>query len=196
MAADFTQETMSGPFPTRSVFLIGFMGAGKTSVGKELAARIGWPFYDLDEVIEARERSTVEAIFAARGEAEFRRAENAALLELLGRELARADAIVALGGGTFTQTENREALQRAGAITVLLDAPLEELERRCGAALGARPLARDRTGFQRLFADRQEAYRQARFRVDTANREIQQVAGEIAQLLGLQHNVAAKSKGN
>ena len=175
---------MSGPFPTRSVFLIGFMGAGKTSVGKELAARIGWPFYDLDEVIEAREHSTVDAIFAARGEAGFRRAENAALLELLDRELAKADAIVALGGGTFAQTENREALQRAGALTILLDAPLEELERRCRTALSARPLARDRTRFQQLFADRQEAYKQARFRVDTASRKIEQVADEIAQLLG------------
>ncbi|MBZ5521693.1 MAG: shikimate kinase [Acidobacteriia bacterium] len=175
---------MTGPSPTRSVFLIGFMGAGKTSVGKELAGRIGWPFFDLDQVIEAREQATVDAIFASAGEAGFRRAENAALLELMERELARADAVVALGGGAFAQPENRRILQQAGAITILLDAPLEELERRCRNAPDVRPLARDRAGFQQLFADRREAYGQARYRIDTAGREIEQVVREIARLLG------------
>jgi len=164
------------------------MGAGKTSVGKELAAHIGWPFYDLDAIIEAREQAPVPAIFAATGEAGFRRAENAALLELLQRELAQANAIVALGGGAFAQAENRQALQQAGAVTILLDAPFEELERRCRNAPEARPLARDPVMFQRLFEDRREAYAQARFRVDTAGREISQIVNEIAQLLGREGN--------
>jgi shikimate kinase len=170
------------------------MGAGKTSVGKELAVRIGWPFYDLDEVIEAREKSTVDAIFATGGEARFRRAENAALLELLERKLVSTDAIVAVGGGAFAQAENRQALQQAGAITILLDAPLEELQRRCRNAPDVRPLARDWTRFQQLFADRQEAYRQARFRVDTAGREVDQVVDEIVQLLSIKGDRIAGGK--
>ena len=159
------------------------MGAGKTSVGQELARRLGWRFHDLDAVIETRERSTVAAIFAASGEAGFRRAESAALLELLERDLAHDNAIVALGGGTFAQPANREALRRHGAITVLLDAPLEELERRCRNAPNVRPLAREKSGFQQLFADRHDAYLLAQFRVDTTGREIEQVAAEVENIL-------------
>jgi shikimate kinase len=167
------------------------MGAGKTSVGQALAARIGWPFHDLDAVIEARERATVPAIFAAVGEAGFRHAESAALIELLERDLSQAGAIVALGGGAFVQAGNRQALQQAGAITILLDAPLEELERRCRNAPEQRPLACDPALFQRLYADRREAYAQARFRVDTAGREIDQIVNEIAQLLAREGNQKA-----
>jgi shikimate kinase len=159
------------------------MGAGKTSVGQELARRLGWPFHDLDAVIEARERSTVDAIFAASGETGFRQIENAALLDLLERDLAHDNAVVSLGGGTFVQPANREALQRHGAITVLLDAPLEELERRCRNAPTVRPLARERSRFEELFAGRREAYLLARYRVDTAGRAIDQVAEEIENIL-------------
>ncbi len=174
---------MTGPSTTRRVFLVGFMGAGKTSVGQELARRLGWRFHDLDAVIEARERSTVDAIFAASGEVGFRQVENAALLELLERDLTHDNAIVALGGGTFVQSANREALRRHGAITVLLDAPLEELERRCRNAGNVRPLTREKSGFERLFADRRDAYLLAQFRVETAGRDIAQVAQEVENIL-------------
>lgn len=174
---------MTGSSTTRSVFLVGFMGAGKTSVGQELARRLGRPFHDLDAVIEGRERSTVDAIFAALGEAGFRRIENAALLDLLERDLAHDHAIVALGGGTFVQPANREALRRHGAVTVLLDAPLEELERRCRNAPNVRPLAREKIGFERLFADRRDAYLLAQFRVNTAGKKIEQVAEEVEDIL-------------
>src|SRR5690348_6113139 len=97
---------MTGP---RHVFLIGFMGAGKTSVGKVLAQRLGWKFYDLDKLIEHREQRTIAAIFAA-GEREFRRIETSVLADLLDNGLDRSGSIVALGGGCFVQPENREAL--------------------------------------------------------------------------------------
>jgi shikimate kinase len=174
---------MTGPPTTRLVFLIGFMGAGKTSVGKALAELLGWKFHDLDAVIEVREGATVDAIFASAGEAGFRRAESAALLDLLERDLAHGNAIVALGGGTFAQPGNREALQQTGAITVLLDAPLEELERRCRNAPNVRPLAREKSRFHQLFADRRAAYLMARFRVDTSGKEIEQVAREVGKIL-------------
>src|SRR5215470_15159503 len=100
---------------TRCVFLIGFMGAGKTTVGKALARRLGWTFHDLDQIIEHAQGKPVAAIFAEDGEAEFRRLESTALSELLARP-AQNDAggepqIVALGGGAFARAANRDAIQ-------------------------------------------------------------------------------------
>src|SRR2546428_2697763 len=91
--------------PVRTVFLVGFMGAGKSSVGRALSLQLGWPFEDLDERIQAREGRTIEQIFQQSGEAEFRRAEHAALRELIA-DLGSSPRVVALGGGTFVQTGN------------------------------------------------------------------------------------------
>jgi len=174
--------------PTRRIFLIGFMGAGKTSVGRALAARLGWKFIDLDNVIEAREQATVAAIFASRGEAEFRRVESAALQTLLQSNrpadvAAQSESVViALGGGTFAQAVNRAELDKAGATTVLLQAPLEELRRRCQQAGSARPLAQDEATFSELFAARRQAYELAQYRVDTMGKTVEQVAEEIEHI--------------
>ena len=116
---------------TRRVFLIGFMGAGKTTVGRALARRLGWNFFDLDDVIEQREGRSVATIFAHAGEAVFRRAESDALRWLLQERDTSNDLIVALGGGAFVQPENRAMIERAQGTTILLEAPLEELRRRC-----------------------------------------------------------------
>jgi shikimate kinase len=167
----------------KNVFLIGFMGAGKTSVGKVLAQRLAWKFYDLDELIEHREQRSIAAIFASVGEAGFRRIESRVLADLLKNGLDQAGSIIALGGGSFVQPENRDALRQAGATTVLLNAPVEELERRCKDATGVRPLAADKTGFEQLFASRQQAYALAQFRVETAGKTIDKVAQEIEQLV-------------
>src|SRR5579864_1236172 len=110
------------------------MGAGKTSVGKILAQRLGWKFHDLDQRIESREQRSIAAIFDEVGETGFRKIETAALTELLEQSRMDPGSIVALGGGAFVQQKNRDALQHAGAITVLLTAPLEELQRRCQSA--------------------------------------------------------------
>ena len=166
----------------RRVFLIGFMGAGKTSVGKALAQRLSWEFRDLDRVIEARENKTVAEIFAERGEAGFRVAECAALEELLATS-ARGEWIVALGGGTFVQPRNRTALQESGAITVLLEAPLHELKRRVGADGIVRPLAQDEAKLAELFESRRAAYAAAQFRIETTGKRVEEVAGEIQELL-------------
>jgi shikimate kinase len=170
--------------PTRRVFLIGFMGAGKTSVGRALAARLGWKFTDLDNIIEGREQKTVSAIFAERGEAEFRKAESDALADLLQDQGPR-NLVVALGGGTFVQAANRAALEQAGATTIFLEASLDELRRRCQEAGNTRPLARDAATFQELFAARQTAYALARHRVDTMGKSVEQVAEEIEQILAV-----------
>jgi shikimate kinase len=168
---------------SKKVFLIGFMGAGKTSVGRVLAQRMNWKFYDLDELIEHRRQRSIAAIFAAEGEQEFRRAESTVLSELLKDGLDPSGSIIALGGGCFVQPENRRALEQANAITVLLKAPLEELQHRCQDAGGIRPLAGDKAKFEQLFASRQPAYALARFHVETAGKAIEEVAQEIEQIV-------------
>lgn len=87
--------------------------------------------------------------------------------------------MIALGGGTFVQQENREALKQTGALTVLLNAPVKELERRCQEAESVRPLAQDKDKFEQLFASRQQAYALADFRVETTGKSIEAVAAEI-----------------
>ena len=168
---------------TRRVFLIGFMGAGKTSVGRALARRLGWKFHDLDDVIEEREGRTVAAIFADAGEPEFRRAERAALASLLQAGGHADHLVIALGGGTFVAEENRAAIERAAGTTILLEAPLEELRRRCGSEDRIRPLSKQEARFAELFASRRHAYEQAQFRVGTMGKEIEQVAEEIEKIL-------------
>ena len=120
---------MAGVQKAQRVVLIGFMGAGKTSVGKKLAQELGWRFVDLDDVIESRSQNSVSEIFATAGEKRFRELETEALDFLLGQ--SNEDMVLALGGGAFVQPANRALLDRAAAATVLLQAPVEELHRRC-----------------------------------------------------------------
>jgi shikimate kinase len=165
------------------VVLIGFMGAGKTAVGRALAKRLRWKFHDLDRVIEQREQQTVAEIFAARGESGFRRAETAALRDLLQEAPETHDLVLALGGGAFVQSQNRKLLEEAGAITVLLQAPLRELKRRCRSERKVRPLAKEDARFAELFAARRADYERARYRVQTLNKPVAQVAAEVAHLV-------------
>ena len=169
----------------RSVFLVGFMGAGKTSVGRVLAKFLGWTFEDLDDRIVAREGRSIEAIFRDWGEAEFRRAELAALQEILQELTSSPPRIVALGGGAFAQPQAAELLAASANPIVFLDASPEELWRRCAAEANPRPLRRDPRQFRELYATRRPAYLQATLVVDTQGKSIEQVAGEILDSLGL-----------
>ncbi len=165
------------------VVLIGFMGAGKTTVGRALARRLHWNFRDLDDLIEQREHMTVAEIFASSGEAAFRRIESAALTTLLQDRKAGSDLVLALGGGAFVHKPNRDALISAGAITVLLEAPVEELQRRCQGERKVRPLAQQDARFEELFAARRANYALARFTVQTMDKSVKQVTAEIEKLL-------------
>ena len=175
------------------MFLVGFMGSGKNTVGQELARRLAWEFVDLDARIEAREGQTIPEIFRLQGEAAFRSAETNALRDLVTNALHR-DSVVALGGGTFAQENNRELLRSWPSI--FLDAPPEELWRRClqddaGAGSGSatpgerRPLRRDPEQFARLHAERLPYYRQASLVVQTSGKEIAAVCLEIESALQL-----------
>jgi len=167
----------------RAIFLVGFMGSGKTTVGQELARRLGRQFVDLDARIERRERSTIEEIFRARGEAAFRQAETAALHDFLDA-LSQHDSVVALGGGAFAQKENRELLQ--GQLTVFLQAPVEELWRRSEDDAVERPLRKDRAQFESLYRQRLPFYQKATLTVDTLGKEPASICIEIEKALHLE----------
>jgi len=169
----------------RAVFLVGFMGAGKTTVGRALSRRLGLAFEDLDDRIQHREGKTIEQIFQESGEAEFRKAETAALRELL-EELGSAFRVVALGGGAFVQPVNAALIEGAEAHSVFLDAPVEELLRRCEEEAKERPLRRDPKQFRELYEKRRRSYMRAAVRVETQGKDVDTVAAEVACSLGLE----------
>jgi len=167
-----------------AVLLVGFMGSGKTSVGRALSRRLGWPFEDLDERIQARAGRTIEQIFRQSGEAEFRRAESAALRDLLS-ELGSTPRVVALGGGAFVQMDNTELLRQCGAPAVFLDAPPGELYRRCQQEGAERPLQRSLEQFRALYEMRRPHYLRAELRIETSGKDVEAIADEVLRSLGL-----------
>ena len=168
----------------RAVFLVGFMGAGKSSVGLALSRKLGWPFEDLDERIQAQERRSIEQIFRQSGEAAFRQLEHAALRSLI-RDLGASPAVVAVGGGAFAQANNAALLEEAGFSAIFLDAPVEELFRRCQEQKLDRPLRRDLEEFRRLYDSRRSSYMRAALRIETGGKDVEKVAAEAIQSLGL-----------
>jgi shikimate kinase len=159
------------------LYLVGFMGAGKTSVARALGRRIGWRVEDIDERIESRERRPVASIFAQNGEPYFRAAERSILHELLPER----NVIVATGGGTFVDPDNRIAMLADGAVA-WLDVPLTRILDRVPPD-GRRPLAGDREQMEQLFARRQVAYGQAHVRIDAA-RPIDEVVERLLEWIG------------
>jgi shikimate kinase len=180
--------------PVRAVVLVGFMGAGKTSVGRALSRRLGWGFEDLDDRVQAREQRTVAQIFRESGEQEFRRTEHAALRELLSEVETGSGLILALGGGAFVDARNASLLDGARTPTVFLDAPVEELWRRCGADPVERPLGRNQDAFRQLYDMRRPGYLGASCRVETGGKDIEQVVDEIANSLGLGNQLSGEEK--
>jgi shikimate kinase len=173
------------PASRRAVFLIGFMGSGKSSVGRALGRRLGWRFIDLDARIEAAQGRRIEAIFRNSGEEAFRQAETEELRRLLRELDAQSEVIVALGGGAWVQPDNFRLLKSCGIPAVFLDAPVEVLWQRCQGEAGLRPLARDGNEFQRTYQLRRARYLDADIRIDTADKDVETVAAEVISWLGL-----------
>jgi shikimate kinase len=182
-------STLTARVPGNAVFLVGFMGAGKTSVGRSLGQQLNWVFEDLDDRIEQREGRTVAEIFRDLGEAAFRRAEQAALEQVLEELRGGVARIVALGGGAFVQEENAALLLAGGVPTVFLDAPVEQLWQRCrqqaSDAGTERPLLNSMEQFRKLYDSRRESYSKASLKMDTGSRTVGTIAAEIARALGL-----------
>jgi shikimate kinase len=168
------QKSMPDDAP---IFLVGFMGAGKTTVGRALARYLEYDFCDLDELIAERIGKSVPVIFSELGEAEFRKLESDAI-----RACRRmVHAVVALGGGAYVQEENRTLLRAIGK-TVWLDCPLEVCLERIGGD-ESRPLLGDEDEMRALLARRCAAYAQANFAVQAGQLSPEQLAIEIATLL-------------
>ena len=159
-------EPVQLPATLRRIVLTGFMGAGKTTIGRLLAARLNWDFLDLDAHLEARTALTVPEIFALHGEAHFRRLESSALVNAL----SRSQTILALGGGTPEILTNRLLLEQTpGTVTVFLNAPFPTLFDRCILQELDRPVLADPAQAELRFAQRLPLYRRlARRTVDTA----------------------------
>jgi shikimate kinase len=140
---------------TDKIYLVGFMGAGKTTLAQALARRLQWRAEDVDVLVEAHEHRSVADIFAREGEAYFRALERQVIFSLLPiRHL-----VVATGGGTFVDPENRAAINADG-VSVWIDVPFEELLSRIPPD-GRRPLANDLVQMTLLYEGRCLAYQQA-----------------------------------
>ncbi len=151
------------------------MGVGKSTVGVLLATRLGWEFIDLDEEIEKTHNQTIREIFERQGELQFRQMETEALQNLKGR----VRCVVALGGGAFAQENNRNLIRHLG-YSVFLDCSLEIILNRC-LIDGTRPLFKNRTQVQELFAVRLAHYQTCDFRIEISNLTPESIVDRIAQ---------------
>jgi shikimate kinase len=175
---------------TRAVFLVGFMGSGKSCVGQELARRLNWDFVDLDSQIESREGKTIAEIFRDRGERAFRLVETDTLRDLT--ESLDQDTVVALGGGTFAQPVNLELLRSWPS--VFLETPLDELWRRSLEHATKRPLrGSDPVDFANLYEQRLPFYRQATVTVVTSGKDPASLCAEIERTLHVGRHFGGKT---
>jgi shikimate kinase len=149
------------------LYVVGFMAAGKTTIGKLVAEQLGWAFADLDDDIVEAARRSISEIFDTEGEAEFRRVESEALRARVRTIENGSPTVLALGGGAYAQPGNFELVRNNG-VTVWLDCPLDTVKQRVATATH-RPLARDPERFERLYRERQEAYARADFRIQIAS---------------------------
>lgn len=163
---------------TDKIYLVGFMTAGKTTVARALAQRLAWRCFDLDEEIEARERKTVAEIFSAHGEAHFRNLER----EALARLVPARHAVVATGGGTFTDPLNRAAILADGC-SFWLDVTFNEVVARLPSD-GRRPLAANRAQMEALFHARRAVYQHAQVRIDASVTAVDAIVEQILDRLG------------
>jgi len=162
---------------TDKVYLVGFMAAGKTSVGRSLARRLDWRFVDVDEQIEERERLTVSDIFVRHGEPYFRGVERA----VLANQVPLRHAVVATGGGTFVDPQNR-AMMKADGLAVWLDVPLEDVIARIPQD-GRRPLAADRANLEGLFHSRRAAYEEAHLCIQAGRAPVESLVDQLVEWL-------------
>jgi shikimate kinase len=166
-APKITAQPPVVPPHLRRLVLTGFMGAGKSTIGRLLAARLHWDFLDLDAHLEARASATIPQLFALHGEARFRRLESTALASAL----ARTSTVLALGGGAPEELTNRLLLEQTpGTFTIFLDAPFPTLFDRCMLQDIARPVLADPSAAELRFAHRHPLYlRLAALTIDTTD---------------------------
>jgi shikimate kinase len=158
------------------VVLTGFMASGKTAVGKRLARRLGYDFVDTDHVIEEKAGCTIPEIFARDGEAGFRKLERDTIAALAPER----PSVVATGGGTFVDPDNRAALHKLGAVVCLVTSPeviLERVKRSDKRPLAQGPDAAER--LMKLYESRLPFYRMADVMVETDGLTVDQAAQRV-----------------
>lgn len=162
------------------IVLLGFMGAGKSTVGTLLAQRLGWDFHDADAVLEKRTGLTIAELFTHHGEAGFRVLEAEAVATLMQQQ----HAVIALGGGAIESSSTRSLFdESADTLTVFLDAPLQTMLDRCQLSPGIRPLLQDRDALPARYARRLPYYQSAAITVDTESLTPEAVVQVLIQQL-------------
>ncbi len=165
--------------PPINIVLTGFMGVGKTAVGREAAAQLGRPFVDVDDLIVEEAGVTIPEIFEQQGEAHFRRLER----KVLRRLAAEQGQVIATGGGALVDAANRELMTRT-SLVVCLSATVSAIEERIGDDVN-RPMLATPDRQQRivdLLTQRAAAYAEIPYRIDTTGRSVQDVAAEVISL--------------
>lgn len=157
----------------RHIYIVGFMGSGKSTIGPVLAGRMNRPFYDLDDLIEERQERTISEIFGSQGEEHFRKLESNTLMQTQPSE----PCVMALGGGAFVSEVNRDYISKHG-ISVWLKIPLKLARGRCRDSQH-RPLARSPKQWESLFRRREMIYQLADIQVKVEGKSPQQICSEI-----------------
>lgn len=165
---------------TPGLYLVGFMGAGKSTVGRALAEQLGWHFSDIDDEIERQQGAKISDIFVTCGESAFRDMETEVIRQHVDTIRAGVPAVIALGGGAFVQPRNWELLENNG-VTVWLDCPFDVVCQRLNGD-DTRPLAKDSGRLARLFEDRRPLYSRADFRVEVITDDVGTVVEGILRL--------------
>jgi shikimate kinase len=158
--------------PSR-IYIVGFMGAGKSTIGRLLARRLGWAFVDLDREIERAENRAISDIFKTDGEPRFRELESRHLQVLS----TRRQVVIALGGGAFMDAANREIAESTG-ITIWLKVSFATIVTRVRMD-GTRPKFANREQAEKLYESRESVYRLARIHADAEERPPAAVADEL-----------------
>jgi len=170
----------------KKIILLGYMGSGKSTIAKSLAAKVGLPHLDLDEIIEKRENTTLKKLFANKGELYFRKVEHEVLSELMNN---KNSFILSLGGGTPCYANNHETVKGENKESIYLSASIDTLYARLHNENENRPLIANKSEDEmkefiakNLF-DRSYYYNQAKYKVAIDNKPVGEIVSEIEKLL-------------
>lgn len=167
--------------PTRIV-LTGFMGSGKSTVGPLVAARLGWRFIDVDDIIEAEAGTTIAQIFAQQGERAFRDIEHGTI----ARFLSETNLVLALGGGAIEREDTRKLLLNSpGTLLIHLEVELETTLARCNGTEGTRPVLADQANLAARYQRRLPLYRTAHISIPADELDPAQVAAAVIGAAGI-----------
>ncbi|MRR06101.1 MAG: shikimate kinase [Deltaproteobacteria bacterium] len=164
----------------KNIILTGFMGTGKSSAGKLLAAELGYGFQDIDTIIVEKEKRSINEIFAEQGESYFRGIE----ADILASVLSGTKLVVSTGGGAVISAKNRELMRKSGIVVNLTASPTAVLDRL--AVENDRPLLREEKGLEKIrgmLAEREPYYADADIRIDTTGKNVEDVVQEILLIL-------------